>query len=204
MLNKDVWFVGFTKQITTSVWVGFPGNEDPLTYYFSGGVFGGTVSAPIWHAYMAEVMKGMPPEGFAPMPPSFGTVSPPPTIKVPNVVGMMQAQASATLSQAGFGVGVVMVKDASPKGTVLSQNPGPGSQVAPGSTVTIQVSTGVAPMATIPDVMGKTEAKATSALENAGFVVAVINSGGSGVVIDEAPAGGTRAQRGSTVTITIG
>jgi penicillin-binding protein 1A len=204
VLNKDVWFVGFTKQITTSVWVGFPGNEDPLTYYFSGGVFGGTVSAPIWHAYMQEVMKGMRPEAFAPMPPLSGTVSPPPTIKVPNVLGMMQAQASATLAQAGFGVGVVMVKDGSPKGTVISQNPGSGSQVAPGSTVTIDVSTGVAPMATVPDVLTMTEAEATAALENAGFVVVVTNPGTPGTVINESPAGGSRAQKGTTVTITIG
>ena len=203
VLYKDVWFVGFTRQVTTSVWVGFPGNEDSLTNYFGFGVFGGTVSAPIWHAYMLRVMAGMPPESFAPEPPSFGTVSPPPTIKVPTVVGMKLAGAQGALSQAGFGVAVVMVKDLAPSGTVVSQSPPAGSKGIPGSTVTIQVSTGVPPLRQIPDVSGMTQADATKALEELGFVVAVINPG-SGMVVAQSPAAGTKARQGSTVTITMG
>ncbi len=30
----NAWFVGFTRQVSTAVWVGFPGTPDPLSNYF--------------------------------------------------------------------------------------------------------------------------------------------------------------------------
>ena len=67
----NAWFVGYTRQVSTAVWVGFPGTPDPLSLYFGGSVFGGTLAAPIWHDYMLRVMAGMPAEGFpAPPPPA--------------------------------------------------------------------------------------------------------------------------------------
>ena len=68
-----------------------------------GDVFGGTVSAPIWHDYMEKVMQGLPVEQFpyAPMP----SLSPP-AGNVPNVVGMDQAAATQALMTAGFQVSV--------------------------------------------------------------------------------------------------
>jgi penicillin-binding protein 1A len=207
VLNKDVWFVGFTKQVTTSVWVGFPGNEEPLTNYFAYAPFGGTVSAPIWKAYMLNVMAGMPSEGFPAPPPVFGTVSPPPTVTVPNVVGMSQAQASSTLTAAGFGVAVVMIKDLAAKGTVVWQNPTANSKGIPGSVVTIQVSTGVARLNNVPNVVGMKQADATAALEQLGFVVAVVTAPdplNKGIVIMQSPTANSRVPQGTTVTITVG
>jgi serine/threonine-protein kinase len=156
---------------------------------------------------MKEVMAGMPPEAFPPAPPPFGTTSPPPTTKVPNVVGMSQGQATSTLSAAGFGVAVQMIKDLAPKGTVLSQNPAGGSKGIPGSVVTIQVSTGVARLNKIPNVVGMKQADATAALEQLGFVVAVVTAPdplNKGLVILQSPTANSRAQQGTTVTITVG
>ena len=81
-------------QVVTAVWVGSPG-----TSYSMGNVFGGTVSAPIWHNYMEKVMQGLPVEQFpyAPMP----SLSPP-AGNVPNVVGMDQAAATQALTTAGL------------------------------------------------------------------------------------------------------
>jgi penicillin-binding protein 1A len=209
VLNKDVWFVGFTRQVTTSVWVGFPGNEDPLPNYFGSGCmcFGGWIAAPIWKAYMLKAMAGMPPEAFPPAPPPFGTTSPPPTTKVPDVMGMTQAQAVSALSQAGFNVAVITVKDLAPKGTVVSQNPAGNSNGVPGSIVTIQVSTGVAPMIKIPNVVGMNQANATTALEGLGFVVTVITTPDPlnvGIVLAESPTANTKVPTGITITLTVG
>lgn len=59
----------------------------------------------------------------------------------------------------------------------------------------------------VPDVVGETQASATSTLEGDGFVVAVetafSSSVAEGLVISQSPTGGSFAQSGSTVTITV-
>ena len=48
----DAWFVGWTPQITTAVWVGFPNKLVPmLTQYNGGPVTGGTFPAEIWRTF---------------------------------------------------------------------------------------------------------------------------------------------------------
>jgi penicillin-binding protein 1A len=46
---SDAWFIGYTPQLATSVWLGYPSGR-PM----SDG-FGGTLAAPIWHDYMQAV-----------------------------------------------------------------------------------------------------------------------------------------------------
>ncbi len=113
--NTNVWFGGYTKQFTTVVWVGSPGNP-----YSMGSVFGGTVAAPIWVSFMSRVMQGLPAIGF-PDPPK------PPEGPVPSVIGLNRKNAITTLSEAGFRASVEVVDDSSPKGKVFSQTPGGGS-----------------------------------------------------------------------------
>jgi penicillin-binding protein 1A len=57
--HTDAWFVGFTPNLVTSVWVGFPERRIemyPPTTPIS--VAGGTYPAQIWGAYMRQVRKG--------------------------------------------------------------------------------------------------------------------------------------------------
>jgi len=66
----------------------------------------------------------------------------PSTREVPNVVGQTRNNARDTLSDAGFGVSVQdQQSETVAEGRVIQQNPSAGTQVAPGSTVTITVST---------------------------------------------------------------
>jgi penicillin-binding protein 1A len=50
---RDAWFVGFTPELSTSVWVGYP-NEQVEMYSVHGiSVAGGTFPAQIWGQYMS-------------------------------------------------------------------------------------------------------------------------------------------------------
>jgi len=54
----DAWFVGWTPQLTTAVWVGFPNRLVPMTTLFNGGpVEGGTFPALIWHDFMTQALQ---------------------------------------------------------------------------------------------------------------------------------------------------
>ena len=49
----DAWFVGFDKDLTVAVWVGYPNKLQPMKTEFHGGpVEGGTYPAEIWHDLM--------------------------------------------------------------------------------------------------------------------------------------------------------
>jgi penicillin-binding protein 1A len=50
----DAYFVGYTPQFSTSVWVGFPNSTESM----GDGAFGGTLAAPIWQQYMEAARDG--------------------------------------------------------------------------------------------------------------------------------------------------
>jgi penicillin-binding protein 1A len=63
----DAWFVGYTPQLVTAVWVGYPKSLRPmLTEWRGGPVVGGTYPASIWKSFMQPALKllGAKPEGF--------------------------------------------------------------------------------------------------------------------------------------------
>ncbi|MCI2110189.1 MAG: penicillin-binding protein 1A [Acidaminococcaceae bacterium] len=55
---RDAWFVGFTPNLSTAVWIG-DDNNDPLS-----GMTGGGEPATIWHAFMANAVDELPVEDF--------------------------------------------------------------------------------------------------------------------------------------------
>ena len=60
--NTDAWFVGFTPQLTTAVWMGYPTKSQPMTnlYGVHGGITGGTLPADIFRHYMSAALSGAP------------------------------------------------------------------------------------------------------------------------------------------------
>ncbi len=66
----DGWFVGFTPQLVTAVWMGDPAGEVPM--YDVGGitVYGGTYPAEMWQTFMSSALKGQPVLQFKSPPPS--------------------------------------------------------------------------------------------------------------------------------------
>ena len=129
-------------------------------------------------------------------------------LSVPDVAGVTEAQAVATLDKAGLTVGAVSVvaTTAVAAGVVTSQMPEQGAQAAKGSAVDLwvaQTPVGIA----VPDVSGLKQAAANTALVNAGFVVKVVpqpsTSVANGIVIDQDPSAGVTAQPDATVTIHV-
>jgi serine/threonine-protein kinase len=130
----------------------------------------------------------------------------PQPVSVPTVVGLSFDQASAQLQNAGFAVARTNVASQQPKDTVVAQNP--SGTAAPGATVTLSVSKGPT-QSTVPDVTSQDEDSARATLQAAGFKVAVQQQdvgdpGLNGIVLSQSPTGGTKAAKGSTVTITVG
>jgi penicillin-binding protein 1A len=54
----DAWFVGWTPQLTTAVWVGFPNRLVPMTTLYNGGpVEGGSFPAILWRDFMTQALQ---------------------------------------------------------------------------------------------------------------------------------------------------
>ena len=73
----DAWFVGYTPQLVTAVWVGYPTTLRPMLTEFHGGpVAGGTFPARIWKSFEQAALSAMHarPKYFSP-PPFLSVVS---------------------------------------------------------------------------------------------------------------------------------
>jgi penicillin-binding protein 1A len=57
---RDAWFVGYTPQLSTAVWMGNPVQEQPMTDVGGIRVTGGSYPARIWHDFMAAALAGRP------------------------------------------------------------------------------------------------------------------------------------------------
>jgi beta-lactam-binding protein with PASTA domain len=132
----------------------------------------------------------------------------PTRVTVPRLVDSTAATAKSRLSTLGLHWSVTTRASDQPSGTVLAQSPVAGARVEKGTTIRLTVSSGPAQVS-VPDVTGLDAARARSRLEDAGFEVSVVDQptkdpDQDGVVLDQDPAAGTDADKGSTVTITVG
>ncbi len=58
----DAWFMGYTRDLVTGVWVGYDTYETPMDKYETGG----HTALPIWLDYMQHALKGVPQAEFDP------------------------------------------------------------------------------------------------------------------------------------------
>ena len=149
--NNESWFVGYTPQLVTSVWVGTP--YDPITRVMKnvsvGGQFypvmhGAAIAAPIWKAIMNRASEGMPEVTFPEPSDKFTKGSSPDSNSgnsIPGVTGMTVSQAIATLQAAGYSAGVGGTMSSSvPSGLVAGTSP--YGQAPSGTFITIYTSRG--------------------------------------------------------------
>jgi membrane peptidoglycan carboxypeptidase len=145
--NNESWFVGYTPQLVTAVWVGTPddGNKRLMKNVTVGGktypvMHGAAIAAPIWKAIMNRAHEGLPLLKFPEPSSKFlqGQMA-----SIPRVTGLSVKDAIARLEAAGFSasVGGTMASSVE-KGLVAATSP--YGRAAEGSAITIYVSEGQA------------------------------------------------------------
>jgi membrane peptidoglycan carboxypeptidase len=137
--SKNTWFVGYTPQLSTAVWVSDPNSYDGeqrslrnitikgRTY---GVIYGGTMAAPIWRQIMRKASQSLPSSGWND---PQGTVTHREDVEVPNVTGKKVNEAVRAIEDAGLKATV----QGDRSGVVISTSPGPGSRLQPGDVVQI-------------------------------------------------------------------
>lgn len=130
-------------------------------------------------------------------------------VMVPNVVGLLQAGATAAITGAGFEVGVVTQQyDPAPAGTVIAQSPLGGTMAPPGTPVSLVVSRGPQPLVNVPNIVGLTEEGARAALAAADLTAGTFTEQYSatvpaGRVISQNPPAGAQALAGAPVDAVV-
>ena len=125
-------------------------------------------------------------------------------VAVPKVLHLSEEEATATLTDAGFLVGVEEeLSEDVPRGDVISQDPPRGTELQPGNTVTIVVSLGP-PEFSMPDVVGMWKSAAVAELTDLGLVVDVVIAHPPGAtVVYQEPAVGAIVHVGDVVHIYV-
>ncbi len=158
----DAWYVGFSPEYSTAVWVGFEAEQIPLENVVAKGqtykrVFGGSIPAPIWGEFMEVVMADLPETKFPGEPDNIRDYLIPPLTTVPVVVGLDLDKAEDLLMiEARLNVEIVEVASLEAAGTVVHQSLEPGARVSQGTFITIHVSTGEIPQAPLISLIGQT------------------------------------------------
>jgi serine/threonine-protein kinase len=130
------------------------------------------------------------------------------TATVPNVLGLDRVTATTQLRDAGFVVNANPTRSDEPEDQVLEQDPAAGEEVDVGSEVTITYSSGVGTI-TLGDYVGQKLTYAQRKLAADGLSVSVVkrettDSSEDGIVLAQAPSGGTNLSPGGRVTLTVG
>ncbi|GAA0597493.1 penicillin-binding protein [Actinomadura livida] len=139
---------GTCEEFTCAVFAGFTPNLAAATAYWDFrnpwkykvyGVYGAGIPGGIWQSSMQRALAGEPAPGFRTPSRDFGD-----TTEVPDVEGRTVAAATARLKAADLQARAASgsVDSDKPKGTVVSTSPGAGSEVPPGTTVILYLSSG--------------------------------------------------------------
>jgi penicillin-binding protein 1A len=218
---RDAWFVGYTPELVTAVWVGFPERlrsmVPPATPI---RVTGGSWPAQIWHRVMEPALGDSPitnfpaPELVVPTERIAATTPPPAPagLALPDVRGQYETQARAVLEAAGFKVATERrpTRDRA-GGMVADQTPAPGTLVTPGATVVIGVSSGPPRPVVIVNTVGLSVDQAARMLQASGLSVDIViedppegTSARPGRVWKQTPDGGAVIDEGQPVRIWAG
>ena len=124
---------------------------------------------------------------------------------IPDVVGLQQSSAEATLGNAGFKWTVVGVTSNRSAGQVLSQSPHGSVRMRTGSTVILNVSSGPG-QATVPDVATLSEQAAKQQIKQSGLKVSEVKPEVSSTVpqgeaVGTQPASGASLTKGDSVVL---
>ena len=223
--SADLWFSGFIPQMTTAVWVGYPDTNSPLEDFtvfndltgeeqFIQSGTGGRLAAPIWKQFMEFATVGMPVFEFPPDPPGTDIYRQTPFTVVP-LPGQSTKTTIDDIYAAGLRTEIEEIPSTLPQGTFVETLPLPGTRLRQGSTVIVQVSSGIAPDVAFVDLRGLKPSQIPAALVafmeltgislNWGLVdVTTANPSLDGIVVNTNPAPGSPVNPGDTIEVLVG
>ena len=130
----------------------------------------------------------------------------PAPVAVPPIVGTLITDATTALTELGLTAETVQENfDDSVAGTILSIDPAPGTLVPKETVIKVTLSKGPV-LVDVPNVVGMDVATATATLEAAGFQVKAVNKLSVAIlnkVYSQKPAAGSKAPKGSVITVEI-
>jgi eukaryotic-like serine/threonine-protein kinase len=132
-----------------------------------------------------------------------------PKIRVPDLKGLSLEEATRVLKKENLDLGEVRSKTSpAPPNSVLDQRPAPGEAVPAGTAVALLLSQQPEPVqVTVPNLVARSLAQAKMILQrsalSAGSITYKKNSSKDGVVADQSPKGGSKADRGSDVDLVV-
>jgi membrane peptidoglycan carboxypeptidase len=148
--HRSSGFVGYTNQLAAANYV-FDDSPKPSALCAfplrkcggSGNLYGGTSPAQTWFLAMSPIAANFGPVALPPTDPRY--VNGAPGISVPSVAGLNFDAARKRVKDAGFRVSdqPTPVNNSASKGAIVGTTP--TGQVFPGSIITINTSTGIAP-----------------------------------------------------------
>jgi serine/threonine-protein kinase len=125
--------------------------------------------------------------------------------RVPDVVGLERAEGERRVRERGFEIQITQVESPRPAGTVIAQQPDPGTVYGEGGIVALTVA-GSSILIAVPDVTGLRSAPAQARLRAAGFrprAETISSRRPRGQVVRQIPAAGTDVPRGSAVVVIV-
>ncbi|HSO64946.1 MAG TPA: transglycosylase domain-containing protein [Ornithinibacter sp.] len=150
--HNQIWFAGFTPQLSTVVWVGNlkPASKSGNLLTLAGKcfgdygcvprVYGSTVAAPVWAKIMSTVSEGMPVKQFREPSEAIRKGK---AVALPSVIGRSVESARELLKEAGFTAYVAgEVSSSREAGTVAYTDP--AGSALPGSRIGLYLSDGQA------------------------------------------------------------
>ena len=129
-------------------------------------------------------------------------------VVVPPLIGLTRPEAVGRIRERGLVASVSEAESNRTANTVISQSPGPGSELAKGAAVSVVVSSGI-PTVKVPGLVGMTRQDAVAELRSRGLEPVVETRDVAleekdDRVVQQSPTGGTELEEGDSVTITIG
>jgi len=166
-------------------------------------VFGGTIPAPMWKAFMAPAVEPLPVLEFPAVPERLSSLA-------PDLVGSFDVEdARLRAALAGFNLRVERIADDSVVGALIGQDPLPGTPLELGRLIVLFVSAGVDTSGFVPDLVGVSEAQAVQRLAALGYNWELVGTriGDRRLekpVLSQVPAPGTPLVPGAVVRLEIG
>lgn len=223
--SRDVWFVGYVPQLTTSVWVGYADTQSPLEDFtvwndiegseqYIRKAFGGTLPAPIWRQFMTYATRKLAPIDFPDDPPGTDVYRQTPFTTVPELSESTKDTVDS-LFAIGLNAEVVPVPSVLPEGTVVGTVPLAGTLLRQGSTVIVEESNGVAPVIAMFDIRGIDRSQVGAVISQFAsdngisltwslVEVSTTNPTQHGTVVSTLPAVGTPVMSGQNIVVRIG